>query len=139
MKLLTRDTDYAVRAICYMASRPGRLVTVTELVNDLKIPRPFLRKILQVLNKAGIAKSVKGSGGGFRLVSRPDKLTLADLMEVFQGRLSINECAFKRKLCPNTARCVLKRKIDDIENYVEAELRSILIGSLLSMRSEIRV
>jgi len=131
MKLLTRNTDYAIRAICCMSSKPEKLFTVTELVNDLKMPRPFLRKILQTLNKVGVVKSVRGSGGGFKLVKNPDKLTLADLIEVFQGPLSINECTFKKRVCPNTGRCSLKSKIKNIEDSVKAELRSTSIGSLL--------
>ena len=132
MKLLTRNTDYAVRATCCMASKPGRTVTVTELTDELKMPRPFLRKILQRLNKVGMVKSAKGKAGGFRLAKNPYKLILADFIEAFQGPFSINECVFKKKVCPNTNRCSLKRKIDEIEDYIEARLRSVSIGSILN-------
>ena len=132
MKLLTRNTDYAVRAICSMAARPNNIVTATELVSELKIPKPFLRKILQILNKKGIVKSTKGSGGGFVLARKPNDIYLVTLIEAFQGPLSINECIFKKRVCPNRKTCPLKKKITEIENKVENELRSITIGSLLS-------
>ena len=135
MKLLTRDTDYAVRAICCMASKPGQLITVKKLADDLKMPRAFLRKILQRLNKVGLVRSTKGSGGGFRLSGDPRKITLADLIEAFQGPLSINECTFKKRACPNRRECPLKSKIEEIEDYVAAELRSTSIGSLLTKGS----
>lgn len=115
-----------------MALKPGRAVTAAELTDDLKIPRPFLRKILQRLNKVGMVKSTKGKAGGFKLVKNPYKLTLADFIEAFQGPFSINKCVFKKKVCPNTKRCSLKRKIDEIEYYVEARLRSVSIGSILN-------
>jgi len=107
-------------------------VSVKELVHELKMPRSFLRKILQILNKTGIVVSTKGLGGGFTLSKRVDKLTLADFVEAFQGPLSINECTFKKRKCPNAAMCPLKRKIDSIGSYVVNELRSITIGSLLT-------
>jgi Rrf2 family protein len=132
MKLLTRNTDYAVRAICCMASKPGRTSTVAELTDALDIPRPFLRKILQRLNKVGMVRSARGKAGGFRLAKDPYKLTLADFIEAFQGPFSINECVFKKKICPNTKRCALKCKIDEIEDYVEAQLKSVSIGSILN-------
>ena len=91
MKLLTRNTDYAVRAICYMAKRGEGVISVTELVKSLKIPRPFLRKILQTLNKKGIVRSSKGIGGGFRLAVAPGKIYLVDLIKVFQGPLKDNK------------------------------------------------
>lgn len=131
MKLLTRNTDYAVRAICCMASKPGKIFTVAELTNCLKIPRPFLRKILQILNKEGIVRSFKGLGGGFVLAMKPSKIFLSDLMEAFQGPLKINECIFKKKICPDIGRCPLRRKIDKIEDHVVSELRSVTIGSLI--------
>ena len=65
MKLITRDTDYAVRALCFIGQRQKRLISASELVANLKIPRPFLRKILQTLNREGILNSYKGKGGGF--------------------------------------------------------------------------
>ena len=119
-----------------MASKPGRAVTVTELTDDLKIPRPFLRKILQRLNKVGMFKSAKGKAGGFRLAKSPYKITLADFIEALQGPFSINECVFKKKVCPDTKRCSLKRRIDEIEDYVEAQLRLVSIGSILNKGSQ---
>ena len=71
MKLITRDTDYAIRAITYMAKHKESRVSVKELVKNLKVPRPFLRKILQVLDKKGLLRSYKGKGGGFLLNTRP--------------------------------------------------------------------
>ena len=131
MKLLTRNTDYAVRAMCYMAKRGQGVISVTELVKALKIPRPFLRKILQALGRKGIVRSSKGVGGGFGLAVPANRIYLVDLIEALQGPFSINECIFKRKLCPNVRACPLKKKIDAIGRYVESELRSITIGSLL--------
>lgn len=131
MKLLTRNTDYAVRAICYMAKRREDIVAVPEFVKELKIPRPFLRKILQVLTKKGIISSYKGIGGGFRLAVAADKIRLVDLIAIFQGPLKVNECIFKKKICPGVRTCPLKKKIDAIGKHVESELAAITIGALL--------
>ena len=56
MKLITRDTDYAVRALVFIAKQKEEIVSVRDLVEKLKIPKPFLRKILQLLNKKGLLK-----------------------------------------------------------------------------------
>ena len=132
MKLVTRDTDYAVRALCYMAKKGKGVVSCTELVKELKMPRPFLRKILQDLGRRGIVRSHKGIGGGFKLLISVNKIKLSELIKIFQGTIELNECFFKKVLCPNRATCPLKKKIDNIGKYVEAELENITIGSLLS-------
>lgn len=131
MKLITRDTDYALRAICFIAKREKKIVSVAELVKELKIPRPFLRKILQILHKKGLLKSYKGYGGGFALAISADKIFLVDLINIFQGPFKLNECFFKKNICPNTKYCKLKRRIDIIEKYVLKDLQTITIRYLL--------
>lgn len=131
MKLITRDTDYAIRAICFIARHKKKLISVSELARELKAPRPFLRKILQILNKKGVLISFKGQGGGFKLARSPRNIFIIDLIEIFQGPLKFNECIFKKKICPDAKKCALKKEIALIERYVLSELRFITIASLL--------
>ena len=131
MKLITRDTDYAIRALAFIAKQKQEIIPVSQLVKCLKIPRPFLRKILQILNKQGLLSSHKGQGGGFRLLISPHRIFLLDLMEIFQGPVKLNECIFKKRVCPNIKTCKLKKKIDSIQRYVIAELKDIRLASLL--------
>lgn len=131
MKLITRDTDYALRALCFIIKRKEKIVSVAQLVKELDIPRPFLRKILQILNKKGTLKSYKGQGGGFLLVKPANKIFLVDLIEIFQGPLRLNECFFKKMVCPNIKTCSLRKKINSIEKSVVSQLKSITIASLL--------
>jgi len=131
MKLITRDTDYAVRSLCYIAKYAERVISVDELVKCMKIPRPFLRKILQKLCKARLLDSRKGKGGGFTLVKRPNEIRVIDLIEIFQGPVRLSEHVFKKKLCPSIKSCALKKKLDVIENYMISELGRITIGSLV--------
>ena len=133
MKLITRDIDYAVRALCLMSgTKNGEIVSVAELVKKLKTPRPFLRKILQLLNKNGVLKSYKGNGGGFKLALPPQKIFLGNLVEIFQGPVQLNQCIFKKKICPSISTCIFRQKIGAIETYVVSQLKSISIDSLLA-------
>jgi len=131
MKLITRDTDYALRALCFIAGHEEEIVPAAVLVKESKIPLPFLRKILQKLNKAKILKSYKGQGGGFILLIPPRRIFLLDLIRIFQGRLQLNECFFKKKICPNIKICKLRKKIDNIEKYVISQLKNFTIADLL--------
>lgn len=131
MKLITRDSDYAIRALAFIASHEKRIVPVTELVKDLKIPRPFLRKILQTLNKDGVLISHKGRGGGFELAIPPQNIYVIDIIEIFQGPLKLNECFLSKKICPNVKKCTLKKKVDSIEEDVLKKLKGITVSSIL--------
>ncbi len=130
MKLITRNTDYALRAICYIAKQK-KVVTVTELVKILGVPRPFMRKILQRLGQKGILESYKGQSGGFKFKIPAHKVFIMQIMDVFQGPVSLNECFLKKNICPNQGKCILRKKIKIIEDNVLAQLKKINIASLI--------
>lgn len=132
MKLITRDTDYALRAVCYIAKKKGRIVDARELEAKLKVPRSFLRKILQLLNKRGILKSQKGTHGGFTMALSVKKIFLFDLIRIFQGQLKLNECFLGKNACPNKNKCALRKVILGIESMALERLKRIKIDSLLS-------
>ncbi len=131
MKLITRDTDYALRALCFIAKNKNKITPVPELVSNLRIPRPFLRKILQSLDKSGLLKSYKGKGGGFVLTLKPDKISILDVMRIFQGEFSLNECLLNKHLCPDIRVCILKKKIERIEKHVVSKLGSFKLVYLM--------
>lgn len=134
MNLITRDTDYAVRALCYMAQRPEQMVSVTELCSQLDLPRPYLRRVLQALAgtpRHAILESSRGKGGGFRLRKDPSSILLSDLIEVFQGKIDFTRCILRASACPRQKGCPLRRKIKAIEEKAVAELSATTIASLL--------
>ena len=131
MKLITKDTDYAIRALCCIAKKGKKRVNVRELVKDLKIPRPFLRKILQKLNKKKFLKSYKGQSGGFVLCRNPKDICVVDLVKIFQGKIKAIDHIFRKEVCKNMKVCVLRKKLDEIEKYIVSKLESVTIASLM--------
>jgi len=131
MKLITRDADYAIRAVCFLAKNEGKRITALELNKCLKLPKPFLRKILQRLNKEKIVSSHKGQGGGFSLRAAVNKLSLLDVLIVFQGSICLNDHTFMRKVCPHILKCKIKEKTDELEKVLISGLKSITIASVI--------
>lgn len=132
MKLLTRNTDYAVRALCRLALERDTLFSATDLVKELKIPKPFMRKLLQELHKNGLLESQRGRDGGFRLALAPDEIFIYKIAEIFQGEFALNEHVFRGGPCPEQKRCNLKAKLDEIERKALAEFKSITIASIMT-------
>ena len=131
MNLIARSTDYSIRALCYIVKSNKDIVSVKELVESLEMPGPFLRKVLQELSRKGILRSHKGKNGGFILATRPEKIYISKLIEIFQGPIKLQEHTFRKKICPEIKSCVLKKKIDEIEKYTISRLSSLSIASLL--------
>lgn len=128
---MTRDTDYGIRALCFIAKRRGKIVTVKELVECLKVPRPFLRKILQRLSTKGILMSQKGKGGGFGLVVEPQDISIYKMIKIFQGPLKLSDHTFRKNPCPELKNCILKKRLDVIEKCLERDLEAITLDSLI--------
>jgi len=134
VKLITRNTDYAVRALCYIAEQKQKVISGDRFIKSLEMPRPFLRKILQTLTKAGLLNSSKGKDGGFSLAVSPEEITLFEVMKIFQGSIRLTEHQFKKSDCPHINDCLLKKKLDEIEKEVIVKLKAITISSILKNR-----
>ncbi|MFQ5735632.1 MAG: RrF2 family transcriptional regulator, partial [Thermodesulfobacteriota bacterium] len=64
MLQLTRDGEYAVRAILHLAALPyGQITLIHDISDAQEIPKSYLSKIMQHLTKAGLAKSRRGAKG----------------------------------------------------------------------------
>ncbi len=131
MKLITRDTDYAIRALCCMAKNKDKKATVLELSKCLKMPRPFLRKILQRLGKKSIVHSYRGKGGGFSLAASPDSISLLDVILALQGPVMLNDHTFMKRECPEIKKCTLKKRLDKLEKIMLSGLKVITIDSII--------
>lgn len=131
-KLIIRETDYATKILTYMYRDGNKTVHTTEDIEKyLLIPRPFLRKIMQKLNKGGFLHSQKGKGGGFTTVKEAEKIFLVELMELFQGPIGISECLFRKNICPDRDKCLLRKKIMNLESKFIEDLNTITLASLL--------
>ncbi|MBU1913400.1 MAG: Rrf2 family transcriptional regulator [Candidatus Omnitrophica bacterium] len=134
MRFITRDTDYALRALLFMARalrhENKKIVTVEDIVAEEKLPRVFLRRILQKLAVKGVLSSYKGKAGGFSFAMVPKKISLADVIIVYQGEIDLTNCFLQGKICPNRTRCKVRKKIKAINAKLIKELGGINIEEL---------
>ncbi|MDD5644984.1 MAG: Rrf2 family transcriptional regulator [bacterium] len=134
MKLLTRDTDYAVRALIFICKagrrREGATVTADEIIKALKLPKALLRKSLQTLSKNKILISGRGKRGGFSLSKHPSKINIVDIITIFQGPVNFTNCLLRNTPCPNRRMCKVRKKILNLSKYVSSALEKITLSSL---------
>ena len=131
MKLLTKDTDYAVRAVMYLARNKEGFKSSREIAGAEGIPLQFLRRIMQKLAKAGLVTSREGVSGGVKLKAGPEDIRVSDIINIFQGDIELSDCMFRRQLCANRATCVLRKRIKSIEAMVSREFEKVTIARLI--------
>jgi len=131
MKVLTKNTDYAIRALLALAAKKGSYVSAKSIATEHDIPYQFLRRLLQEMIRHNLIISKDGVQGGFIMQKNPDDITVTELIEIFQGKVQVSECMFRKQICSNRARCVLRHEIMRIEQIVQSEFQKVTIGKLL--------
>ncbi len=105
-------------------------MTVEEIVAEEKLPKVFLRRILQRLAEKKVLSSYKGKKGGFSFLEEPKKINLAEIIIIFQGEINLTNCFLKGRICPNRSKCDVRKKIKAISTNVIKELGGITIEEL---------
>jgi len=106
MLQLTRDGEYAVRAVLFLASQPlGKISLISEISKVQDVPKSYLAKIMQHLVKVGLVNSRRGAKGGFFLARPADRITLRQTIEAVEGPIYLNVCLIRKGECPRDEIC----------------------------------
>src|SRR6185436_12927008 len=76
--LFSRTTEYALRAMVWLAQRHPEPQTTQEIAEVAQIPVGYLSKVMQGLGRAGLTAASRGLHGGFTLVRAPDRVTVLE-------------------------------------------------------------
>ena len=125
---LTRQTDYAMRAVLYLATSP--LASIREIAEAQSVPQEYLAKILQKLARAGIVTTHRGVGGGVSLARIPEKVSMLDVIEAVEGKVSLSRCFVRPSECPRESFCAMHDELDHMGASLASMLRKVNFARL---------
>lgn len=99
---LTLYTDYSLRVLIYLALKPDKLVTISELADFYRISRNHLVKVVHELGLSGYIHTTRGKHGGMRLAKPAEQIVVGDVVRRTEPDFDLLEC-----LNPNTDQCVI--------------------------------
>lgn len=106
---LSKFTDYAFRALIYLAKNSEENLTVDILAKDLEISSHHLKKVINKLAKTEYIISLKGRNGGLKLGLDPQEINLGKVLLLTEENLNIVECMSLSGTCPLVSEeCKLK-------------------------------
>ena len=73
---LTRFTDNALRCLTYFALYPGESATVGEVARRMALSEDHLVKVVQRLARLGYLETMRGRGGGVRMIRPPADINI---------------------------------------------------------------
>lgn len=74
-------------------------VGIKKISDDLRIPSPFLGKILQTLAKKKVLISTKGPNGGFGIAEKYRNISLYEIIKIIDGDDLFDRCLITDKTC----------------------------------------
>ena len=90
---ITRQADYAIRAVRYLAKQgPNQRAATSTVAQEMKIPPSILAKIISQLSIAGLLHTSRGARGGVTLARDAKEISLLDVVEAIDGPILLNEC-----------------------------------------------
>src|SRR6202021_622887 len=118
-------TDYATVVLASLAQEPEQHRAAAELADRTRLSRPTVSKVLKGLQRAGMVISSRGSQGGYRLARSPERITAAQILDVFEGPIAITECSGASSQCGIERQCrvvgpwqrgndAIRRALDDV-------------------------
>lgn len=134
MKLLSDASEYALRAIIWLAQQPGTAFKLREIAEGTHAAPGYLIKALQSLTRAGILSAQRGNTGGFTLLKKPEDLFILEVINAVDPIQRIHSCPLGlaehgTRLCP------LHRQIDDAMGLIERRFGTTTIADLLAKAS----
>ena len=133
MLKVSRKFEYGLHAAVYLASKtPGEVVTVKEMAAAIGFSQEFMAKAMQHLKKAGIAMSVQGVKGGYKLAKSPDKITVSDIGQATEGRPHLMRCSVDVGKCEIVRTCPHRTYMFSLESKIEALMAATTVATLLT-------
>lgn len=128
--MISQTVEYALRAAVYLARHMPKAQTTDEIAKATQVPRPYLAKVLQGLNRAGIVQSQRGLGGGITLTRDTSELTILQIINAVEPLQRIHTCPLK--LSSHGMRlCSLHRRLDDALASVEKAFSQSTLAEII--------
>lgn len=135
--MFSQTTEYALRAVAWLALTPDALVPTSVLAEKTQVPPHYLAKVLQQLSTSKLVLGRRGVRGGYRLARPPGSITLLEVVRAVAQVERIKECplglsSHAGRLCP------LHQRMDAAAKSLIEIYGSATLGDLVSGRSDIR-
>ena len=135
---INRRTDYAVRVMLCLAKRePGARLSTQTVQEDMRIPRPFLQRIIADLSRVGLVNTYAGPNGGLELAQPAGEIRLRQIWEAIEGPILISDCLEGPDACPLEVGCPVNRRWRGLQAMIVRELESIKLDDLAEEASHL--
>lgn len=100
---LTLHTDYSFRVLIYLYVHLPEPATVAEMSTYYGVSRHHLVKVVNNLGHLGLVETLRGKGGGVRLLERAQTISAGEILRLLEDQKPLIDCGGG----PKTPRCAV--------------------------------
>jgi Rrf2 family protein len=133
MLRLSTKGQYGVRAMYEIArGYPDEVVNIKKISEKQDVTVAYLEQILHKLKNAGLIKSVKGPGGGYKLSRGPSDISIGAIVKELEGPVAITSCLDPSEGCVRVDSCVTHLLWKALGQQIETFLNTITLADLVN-------
>jgi FeS assembly SUF system regulator len=125
-------TDYGLVVLDQLALAGSMKQSTDDIAQATDLTVPTVRKVMKAIVDAGLVIAQRGSKGGYRIARAPAQISLLDVVQAFEGPISLTECSADDNHCEITESCSLASNWTGINDILLRVLGGI---SLADMRN----
>ena len=104
--------EYGLRCLLQLAKAPdNQLISADEIALKEGLSTAYVEKILSQLRRSHLVKSVRGTKGGYKLIRKPNQISIGDYIRVVDGNFFAEMCQHfpgKETECTHTGHCSIR-------------------------------
>jgi FeS assembly SUF system regulator len=133
MLRITKETDYGILLMAYIAAGPGgEIHTARQVAKRSGLPFPTVSKILRSLASKRILVSHRGAAGGYSLEKPAAETSIAEIIRALQGPISMVQCGAEPGVCEKEGGCPTRASWNRVSKEVERALESVPITEMVA-------
>lgn len=137
--MFSKTCEYAIRAVIYLArnAEHSKKAGIKEIATAIGAPEFFTGKILLLLSRKTLIRSVKGPGGGFYMDELQLNKNLADIVEAVDGDQLFKGCGLGLKECSEITPCPVHHQFKNIRNDIYRMLKNARLSGFQNHTSQV--
>ena len=129
---LQKNTRLALYSVLEFASDPTRHIAAGEIAQRYGVSPHHLAKVLSELARAGVVESVRGVGGGYRFAANARRLTLMDVIQMFED-LGTADGGRHEDGADTPVGAALSVVLSEIDEIAKATFSTITLATMLRL------
>ena len=130
---LSSKGRYAVMAMADLARHSqGSAVPIAAIAARQELSSAYLEQLFSKLRRAGLVKSARGPGGGYRLVTDAHAITISDIMQAVEEPVMMTRCHIEDAGgCVGDSRCLTHDLWRALGDHIVGFLGNVTLGDVV--------